>query len=80
VRQADQVEARTDKNLPPPVAPQSSFDTAALQREADELAGLASSVPPAVQNVRKGMLPKDLLERLKRIEKLSKHLRSELSR
>jgi len=30
--------------------------------------------------VNRGLLPKDVLEKLKRVEKLSKHLRSELTR
>ena len=32
-----------------------------------------------VESVRKGMLPKDVLQKLKQIEKLSKRLRSELN-
>jgi len=33
-----------------------------------------------VQNASQGLMEKGLLEKLKRIEKLSKHLRSELDR
>ena len=50
----------------------------ALRQEADQLATLAASVPPDIKNVNKGLLSKDLLQKLKQIEKLSKHLRSEL--
>jgi len=50
-----------------------------LLREANELANLADDIPSSVQQANKGLLPKDLNERLKRIEKLSKQLRRELT-
>ncbi len=53
-------------------------DSIQLQREADELSSLAQSLPTDIKSVTKGTLPKDVLEKLKRIEKLSKHLRGEL--
>lgn len=49
-----------------------------LRNEAQQLAALAASIPPDVQNANKGRLSKDLIRKLKDIEKLSKHLRSEL--
>ena len=55
------------------------IDLVELQREADELARTAQSIPGDVGNIRKGMLPKDVLVKLKQIEKLSKRLRSELT-
>jgi hypothetical protein len=36
-------------------------------------------VPVDIKAVNQGVLPKDFLKKLKRIEKLSKHLRSELA-
>ena len=54
-------------------------DLEQAQREADELARVAQTVPADVTKVREGMLPKDAIEKLKQIEKLSKHLRSELT-
>jgi len=54
-------------------------DPAKLQAEAAELSRLANLVPPQIDQVKKGQLPKDLSENLKRIEKLAKHLRSQLS-
>lgn len=80
VRQAEQAEAQTEKNIPPPVQPRASVDLAKLGQEADELAKLAQTIPPDIASVRKGVLPKDVLLKLKQIEKLSKHLRSELDR
>jgi hypothetical protein len=55
------------------------LDAVQLQREARELSDLAQSVPADVDSVNRGLLPKDLAEKLKRIEKLSKHLRGEIS-
>ena len=80
LRHAQELEAMTEGSVSPAGAPRSSVDTKALQRDADELADLAASVPGGVKNVNKGLLAKDLLQKLKQIEKLSKHLRSELNR
>ena len=49
-----------------------------VQQEADELARTAQTVPADVVSIRRGMLPKDAIEKLKQIEKLSKKLRTEL--
>lgn len=54
-------------------------DLEQAQREADELARMAQTVPADVTKVREGMLPKDAIEKLKQIEKLSKHLRAQLN-
>ena len=54
-------------------------DLAQLQKEADELAQAAQSIPSDVESVRKGMLPKDVIQKLKQIERLSKRLRNELA-
>ena len=53
-------------------------DSAQVRREAQELAQLANSIPPDVAQAMNGILAKDLKDRLKKIEKLSKRLRSEL--
>ena len=55
------------------------LDLAQLQREADDLAATAQTIPTDVASVRKGMMPKDVIQKLKQIEKLSKHLRGELT-
>lgn len=55
------------------------IDLTQLQKEADDLARTAQTIPSDVANVRKGTLPKDVIEKLKQIEKLSKRLRTELS-
>jgi hypothetical protein len=55
------------------------IDLLEVQREAAELARTAQSIPLDVASIKKGMLPKDVLQKLKQIEKLSKHLRSQLN-
>lgn len=55
------------------------IDYAKLQREADELAREAQTIPADVASARQGTLPKDVIEKLKQIEKLSKRLRAELN-
>jgi hypothetical protein len=70
IRQADQAEAQTDKNI---------LDLATLSQDADDLARIAQTIPPDVAGIQKGLLPKDTIEKLKQIEKLSKQLRKQLS-
>ena len=62
-----------------PQARVQNLDLAQLQREADELSCLAQSIPTDVDAVGKGMLPRDVLDKLKRIEKISKRLRGALA-
>jgi len=56
-----------------------TVDPEQLKREAEELSMLAQSVPADVEKLGQGLHPKDLDQKLKRIEKLSKHLREDLS-
>jgi hypothetical protein len=56
-----------------------TVDPVKLHAEAQELFDLARSVPADMDQVSQGKLPKDIAEKLKRIEKLSKHLRGELA-
>ena len=78
-RQADRAENQFEKTVPPPIHQQSSVDFAKLKSDADELIVLSQSIHSGVDNVQKGMLPKDLIDKLKQVEKLSKRLRSELT-
>ena len=66
--------------IPPVFTPQGrpTADAAQLKREADELAKLAQAVPPQVERLANGELPRDLIDGLKRIEKLSKKLRRQI--
>jgi hypothetical protein len=70
---------KAQRNAPTQVA-QVPKDYVQLSREAQELSDLAHGIPAEVDNVGRGVLSKDTLAKLKRIEKLSKHLRVELAR
>lgn len=50
-----------------------------LQKDAKELAGLCASVSDDMDHVRQGLLSKESLDKLKRLEKLSKRVREELT-
>jgi TolA-binding protein len=76
--QANKAEEQFEKTVPPPPRQPATSDLQKLQQNADELAALAQSIPQAVDLTAKGILPKDLEDRLKRIEKLAKHLRSQI--
>jgi hypothetical protein len=79
VRQADEAEAQSQKNLPPPLYQRRSIDAAKLKQEAADLANLSQSIPLGVEQATRGIISKDLSGRLKRIEKLARQLRSEIS-
>ena len=65
--------------LEPPQEPQPrKVDLAKLHQESLDLAQLAQSIPSDIDHVAQGKLAKDLPDKLKQIEKLSKRLRSEL--
>ena len=55
-------------------------DTVKLRRDAQELAELSASIPADINRANRGLLSKDVIEKLKRVEKLSKELRTELTR
>jgi len=78
LRQADQIEDQTQKNIPPPNAQQPHLDLVKLSQQADQLARIAQTIPPDVASIQEGKLPKDIIEKLKQIEKLSKRLRSQI--
>jgi hypothetical protein len=50
-----------------------------VNSETQELRKLADGLPAQIEQVTNGQLPKDLTENLKRIERLAKHLRSEVT-
>ena len=56
------------------------IDPDRLQREARELLELSQALQPDMQHVKQGLLPKDTVQKLKRIENLSRHLRGELGK
>jgi hypothetical protein len=60
-------------------APRFKIDPLQLEREARELQELSQSIPADISRANQGLMPKDTIEKLKQIEKLAKHLRSELN-
>jgi len=79
MRKADQLPGPAD--VPPVNQPKRSRPSPEMMRDqARELAMLAQTIPEDVSQVTSGTLPKDMSEKLKRIEKLSKTLRGELNR
>lgn len=50
-----------------------------MERESKELSQLAATIPGDVDLLKKGLLPKDVVVKLKRIEKLSKQLRGQVT-
>jgi hypothetical protein len=59
--------------------PRPRIDPIELQREARQVLELSQSIQSDFESVNRGLLPKDIIEKLKRIEKLSKHLRSQIA-
>jgi hypothetical protein len=55
-----------------------TVDVTKLKSNADELITLSQGLPTQLDQIGNGKLPKDLLDSLRKIEKLSKHMRSEL--
>ncbi len=67
---------QTDPPREPKARP---VDSTKLKSDAAELRELADALPASIDQVAKGVLPKDLSDNLKKIEKLAKHLRSEVN-
>src|SRR5579859_2441962 len=53
---------------------------AQFQKDVNELSDLCASVPHDMDGLKQGVLSKDAIDKLKRMEKLSKHIREELTR
>ena len=70
---------RNSENVEPPALPAQNVTAAQVVQQANELASLAQQVRVDAEQATKGLLAKDLKDKLKRIEKLSKRLREELT-
>jgi len=79
VNPSNPVEIHAQKHLSPEEM-RERFANVELQKDAKELAELCASVPPDMDGVKHGVLSKDVLEKLKRVEKLSKRVREQLTR
>jgi len=73
------VEIQAQKHLSPDEM-RDRFANVELQKDVRELAELCASVPNDMDGVKQGLLSKDVLEKLKRVEKLSKRVREQLTR
>ena len=80
LRQAERAEQQGEQNVPPPANAPVKRSFAEVQHDADQLALLARNLPDEVSQLAKGTRPRDLDEKLKEIDKLSKRLRSNLRR
>jgi hypothetical protein len=56
-----------------------AFKLQAIHQDAQDLASLSAQLQTDLQKLQKGLLPKDLAQNLKRMEKLSKKLRHEVA-
>jgi len=54
-------------------------DVTQLKMEARELTTLTQALPAQMEQIGNGRLPKELIDTLKKIEKLAKHIRGEIS-
>ena len=59
--------------------PRPHVDPLELQREAKQVLELSQSIQSDFESINRGLLPKDTIEKLKRIERLSKHLRTQIA-
>ncbi|HLZ39473.1 MAG TPA: hypothetical protein VKQ11_00835 [Candidatus Sulfotelmatobacter sp.] len=80
MRQAQKFELQNERELSPPKPSRAAVKPEQLRDEADELVNLAAWVRTGVNDANKGLLDKDLLQKLKQLEKLSKRLRDHLNR
>jgi hypothetical protein len=83
------IQARIDKKIdwhndmaestvPPPETDAAAARRQTIHQDAEELSALSVSLYPDLQQLRKGLLSKDLDEKLKKMEKLSKKLHRDL--
>lgn len=63
----------------PPTLNSRAFRLQAINQDASELSALSASMPSDLSQLRKGILSKDLAQNLKKMEKLAKKLRQEVS-
>jgi hypothetical protein len=66
---------------PEPVSPPDlrALRVQAIRNDSEQLAALSASLQSDLQQIQKGVLPRDFSETLKKVEKLSKKLRQEMT-
>lgn len=68
------------QHVPTPEELRARVSNAQVQKDVKELAELCNQVHSDVEGLQQGMLGKEVVERLKRVEKLSKRVREQLMR
>jgi hypothetical protein len=63
----------------PNAQPKTKLDPDQMQREGRELLELSQSLQADIESLNHGLHPKDTIEKLKRIQKLAKHIRGEIA-
>ncbi len=69
----------TVESVQPQPSQRAHLDPAQLQQEVQELSSLAQDLAQDIDAVNRGLLPKDTVSKLKRVEKLAKRLRKEIA-
>lgn len=67
------------ENVEPQPSQRAHIDPAQLQQEAQELSSLAQDLTQDIDSVNRGLMPKDTVDKLRRVEKLAKRLRKEIA-
>jgi hypothetical protein len=67
-----------ENSVPPEALDAAAARRQTIHQDAEELSALSVSLYPDLQQLRKGLLSKDLDEKLKKMEKLSKKLHRDL--
>jgi len=69
----------TVENVQPQSSQRAHLDPAQLQQEVQELSSLAQDLTQDIDAVNRGLLPKDTVDKLKRVEKLAKRIRKAIA-
>jgi len=69
----------TIENVQPQPSQRARLNPAELQQEVQELSSLAQDLTQDIDAVNRGLLPRDTVDKLKRVEKLAKRLRKEIA-
>ena len=78
-RAANDATRQAQQQIEPPAQVAHNVTAKEVLQQADELLSLAQQVRTDTQRATQGVIAKDLKDKLKRIEKLSRHLRDELA-
>lgn len=63
---------------PPPPANEKTMNVNELKSEANQLIAMSQALPAQLDQIASGTYPKEVIDNLKKIEKLSKHIRKKI--